>query len=174
MHEPGLELFDLGSLVENLNSALANPKEVIRLEPSVSKEVIRLEPSVSKKARFNIIQTVYEDGTRSRLELEYDINLGHISVVAGWTKTSTDYENRYEALRLRTKRPLELADGKIIPSCCVNLYQERWESAEIFQERQDYIKKYGGLVSVKADLRNVLPTEWFLGGISVKHYTIQK
>ena len=168
MGEPIFELFNMKGLVGKLNSALADPEETITLGEFITEKPIKnhfLHRLTNKKienmGRYPLTQTVYSKGIFGFLDIDSEINLGNIFIETGFTDIDSSYVGKYETIRLRTKYPIELKNDNIVPKCSIKLLQEFYDDfTEPYQKRRDHVRKLG-LIWVKDDLSDILPSEWF-------------
>lgn len=178
MDAPTLRSFNLENLVKSLNSAILRPEEIIGLGEYADKTPGRntvfyrwSHKEIGVRGEYPLEQTVHGRGTFALLGVPSEINIGSVFVETGYTEVgSSDYDGGYEKIRLRIKEPIELKNGEVIPTCKIEILQEFGEWVESLMEREDHIKRAG--LWVKADLSNVLPSEWFLGGRTVERYDL--
>ncbi|MBW3018600.1 hypothetical protein KY329_00235 [Candidatus Woesearchaeota archaeon] len=172
--DPKLRLFDLYTLVRNLNKALKDPNEVITLgafEPRIPKKnpFLYRQSTIQKHVcgKFPLTQNTCGRGLIGGIfGLENEVSLGYIFVETGAVCPDRDYGSRYETLRLRTKRPIELKNASLngdsiitVPKCSIKLLLEQEESCAPYEERRDH--KRVGPFWIRTELSDVLPSEWF-------------
>ena len=87
--------------------------------------------------------------------------LGYVNVEAGDIGRGDEPDGRYESLVLRVSSPIGLNNGLVVPKCRISMCHEFEEFAEPCMERTDEVRLLGFLWR-KADLKSILPTEWFL------------
>ena len=171
MDEPKLELIDISGLVNKINSALAESEGPISFGKFAHKE--------PKKNPFLYRARDRELDTRGKypldqcgiLDFELKTNLGYVFVETGFTEASSDYGGRYETLRLRIKRPIELSNGNVLPNCSVKVLIETGEFGKSFVDRKYHVR-VAHLAWVEKDLSQILPIEWFLSR-SVNDYELR-
>ena len=170
MDEPRLELIDLPGLVSRINSALAESEGPIIFGKFAHKEP-RKNPFLYR-ARDRELDTrgKYPLDQCGILDFKLKTNLGYVFVETGFTEASSDYGGRYETLRLRIKRPIELSNGNVLPNCSVKVLVEAGEIEKPFVDRKYHVR-VAHLAWVKKDLSRILPTEWFLSR-SVNDYEL--
>jgi hypothetical protein len=167
MQEPDLHLFDLQNLVTTLNASLRDPNEVITLGKFESKTpkknpfIYRFyDRELETVGKFPLRQNTCGSGLiGGLLGLESEVSLGYIFVETGYAIASENGGRRYETLKLRTKRPIELKEGITIPKCNVKILREAEECTTTYQERRDH-EKFGPFW-ISSRLRDVLPSDWF-------------
>ncbi|MCD4666785.1 hypothetical protein K8R47_03170 [archaeon] len=155
-------LFTFRSLVEHLNSSLDEREEPLVLISSEDKKP-RINPiwygikhrELVAKAKYPLIQKC-----ENSLGIDVNRNVGHISVERGLLDTHDSYGGCYCRLHLVFKNLIKLKDGRTIPHCSVDLYQESDECSPPYLVKRKDREITGGFRS-KRDLSDVLPTSWF-------------
>lgn len=168
MKVPRLYLFDLEGLVERINSSLAEDEGEIErgfFEDKTPKNALSLLRSegriVDSIGEYPLIQTV-----QGVLLTESETDIGYIHIERG---VVLECDGIYEMLRLKTRKPLNFKDGKILPKCKVRILLESlpFVGDYDYMLREDFTKEFKfffGLFWAKRDLSEILPTEWFSKG----------
>lgn len=166
-------LFDLEHLVATINDSLENPDDELLLGPFAQYRTL-LNPlqhmhyrlsdrKIETRGVYPLTQSVVGGSiVSSLLGLETERSAGYAFLETGHTNASSVHGiGRYEIVELRITQPLALNDGTTIPHCNIKFLQDAEEWCEPRQERRDHIRKYS-LFWLRSDLRNVLPSDWFI------------
>jgi hypothetical protein len=168
--EQNSDLFDLGNLVHKLNNLL-NENDALELVESRKSSYNGLRKTFKEyfknkdplyKITLPLKQTIHGGNIIDIMsDSDSDITVGVITIEKGHLYVDNGLVGKYEVLTLSTKHPITLTNGVIIPRCNIRFSSEVEEYLEPEYKRKDKI--YTGLFSVSKDLRDILPSEWFLG-----------
>lgn len=99
------------------------------------------------------------------------ITIGCIKVESG-KKDAATYPFSYEQICLVIKQPIEFRSAKILPPCEILVTAETGEYSNfnsnggIRKIRKDYIRALGPIIKTKANLRDMLPDNWFYKAVN--------
>lgn len=168
MNEPKLEAIDLRRFLTALNRRVDSDEE-IELGGFVDKEPRKnpFHPLLDRlrdrdmiaRGKYLLTRTSRE-GFLGVFGSDTDVRIGYVFVETGFWHVKSSETEKYEVLKLRIKKPVELRSGLVVPNCSVKLFVTTDEYAAPLIERRDHVRAYG--VNRRGDLSRVLPTEWFL------------
>jgi hypothetical protein len=167
-----LRIFSIGNLIGNINKQLPHIEDGgiwIDLENLADltprKDVfphLGERKEVDSRVKYPLMRRVFGGSLLSVVAAtETDKRIGYLIAETGTIDGETGYGSSYEALKLKIKRPIERKDNLVIPRCTIKISVEAEDSCPLGEpDRIDHERKYW--IDRPADLKKVLPTEWFL------------